>query len=124
MNRSKIAKFGDVLVNFLFSVAYLETKGTYDGFKVSNHVLMHALNKSSFKPPPRSDKHQRGDYVESIVAEAWGPVMTTEEMVGVLKASISERDMSNRELSIEAQIDAFACLLDKIYGLGSDNQLL
>lgn len=124
MNRSKIAKFGDVLVNFLFSVAYLETKGAYDGFKVSNHVLMHALNKSSFKAPPRSDKHQRGDYVESIVANAWNSTMTSEEMIGVLKGSIGDRDMSKRDLSIEVQIDAFACLLDRIYDLSKDNQML
>jgi len=124
MNNSDLSKFGDVLVNFLFSAAYLETKGLYDGFKVSNHVLMQALNRSNFKPPSRSDKHQRGDYVEAIVARAWERIFTTDDMVSILSDSIAESDMGSREGSIEAQIKAFAALLNGIYERGGGERLL
>jgi len=124
MNTSNISKFGDVLVNFLFSAAYLGSKGLYDGFKVSNHVLMQALNRSRFKVPPRSDKHQRGDYVEALVASAWGKLLTMDEMIDILSDNIIDADMDGRENSIEAQIVAFTALLDAIYERSNDARLL
>ncbi|HPR41891.1 MAG TPA: ribonuclease III family protein [Candidatus Methanofastidiosa archaeon] len=124
MNDSNLSKFGDVLVNFLFSAAYLGSKGLYDGFKVTNHVLMQALNNSRFKAPPRSDKHQRGDYVEALIAKAWGRLLTMDEMVSLLSDSIADADMGSRESSTDAQIRAFTVLLDEIYERASGEQLL
>ncbi|MBN1785742.1 MAG: hypothetical protein JW825_01975 [Candidatus Methanofastidiosa archaeon] len=124
MKDSNLAKFGDVLVNFLFSAAYLDSKGTYDGFKISNHVLMQALNTSKFKAPPRSDKHQRGDYVESIIASAWNDILSLDEMIAIISADIKGADMDTREASIDAQIHAISILLDRIHSLMAEDQKL
>ncbi|MHC1604883.1 MAG: ribonuclease III family protein [Candidatus Methanofastidiosia archaeon] len=111
---SDISKFGDVLVNFLYSAARLKATGEHDGIKVSNHVLMQALNKSTLVSPPRKDKHEKGDFVEETVARAWQTLFTTEEMIDILCDSIKGKDLSDRQSEIEAEIEAFSTLIDKI----------
>ena len=109
-----IAKFGDVLVNFIFSAAKLKATGEYDGVKVTNHVLMNALNLSDVPSPTRMDKHQKGDYVESIVAEAYERYYSVDDLVDILYQAISGLSFSSRQESIDTQIVAFTVLLNEI----------
>lgn len=110
--------FGDVLVNYVCSVAKLRVTGQYDGIKVSNHVLMQALNHSKVSSPPRTDKHQKGDFVEALIAQAWGPAFSTEDMIDIVSTSFLDKDLSTRESFIDAQIEAFTVLLDRIHDAG------
>ena len=113
---SGISKFGDVLVNFVMSAAIYRVSQGYDGIKVSNHVLMQALLQSSVKSPPRTDKHQKGDFVEAYVAAAWNNPFTTDDMITILANSLEGKDLSSRQGSIDAQIDAVAALINAING--------
>ncbi|MHC1598275.1 MAG: ribonuclease III family protein [Candidatus Methanofastidiosia archaeon] len=112
---SDISKFGDVLVNFLFSAAKLKATASYDGVKVSNHVLMQALNTSNIKSPPRTDKHQKGDFVESIIAKAWNVLFSTEEMIDILAEGLYGKTIDSRKSSVEAEIESFVILLNRIH---------
>ncbi|HHN81367.1 MAG TPA: hypothetical protein ENN11_01945 [Methanomicrobia archaeon] len=116
------SKFGDVLVNYVCSVAKLRVTGLYDGIKVSNHVLMQALNHSKVVSPPRTDKHQKGDFVEALIARAWGPLFSTEDMIDIISSSFQGKDLSTRESFIDAQIEAFSVLLDLIHDSGLDTE--
>lgn len=116
------SKFGDVLVNYVCSVAKLRVTGLYDGIKVSNHVLMQALNHSKVVSPPRTDKHQKGDFVEALIAGAWGPLFSTDDMIDIISSSFEGKDLSTRESFIDAQIEAFSVLLDRIHDSGIDTE--
>jgi len=109
-----ISKFGDVLVNFVVSAAMWRVTGIHDGIKVSNHILMQALLHSTIRSPPRTDKHQKGDYVEALIASAWNAPFSTDDMISLLASSLSGHDLSTREACIEAQIRAVSDLLDRI----------
>lgn len=111
---SGISKFGDVLVNFVVSAAMFRVTGIYDGIKVSNHVLMQALLQSSVSSPPRTDKHQKGDFVEAYIASAWNNPFSTEDMIDILSTNMAGSDFSTRQSSIEAQIGAVTTLIDAI----------
>ncbi|RZN50440.1 hypothetical protein EF808_00220 [archaeon] len=114
--------FGDVLVNYVCSVAKLRVTGLYDGIKVSNHVLMQALNHSKVASPPRTDKHQKGDFVEALIAGAWGSLFSTDDMIDIISSSFEGKDLSTRESFIDAQIKAFSVLLDRIHDSGLDTE--
>ena len=111
---SGISKFGDVLVNFVMSAAVYRVSGAYDGIKFSNHVLMQALLQSTLSSPPRTDKHQKGDFVEGFIAAAWNNPYTAEDMISILAENLEGKDISTRQGSIDAQIAAIASLIDVI----------
>ena len=88
-----LAKFGDSLVNFVFSLALSEYLNTPTGERVSNASLAMALELSGLRHviPPRTDKHGKGDIAEAIFAYAWleGEI-AIEEAVRILKANFTE----------------------------------
>ncbi|ASJ08899.1 hypothetical protein A3L11_06535 [Thermococcus siculi] len=88
-----LAKFGDSLVNFAFSLALSEYLGRPTGERVPNASLSMALELSGLRHvvPPRTDKHGKGDIAEAIFAYAWleGKI-TVEEAADILKKNFTE----------------------------------
>ena len=105
-----LAKFGDSLVNFVFSLALSEYLDRPTGERVPNASLAMALERSGLRHvvPPRTDKHGKGDIAEAIFAYAWleGKI-TVEEAVEILKASFTE-DVTHFSRRKEAIGKAFA----------------
>ncbi|MFA4640464.1 ribonuclease III family protein [Pyrococcus kukulkanii] len=91
MNKG-LAKFGDSLINFLYSLALTEFLGRPTGDRVPNASLAIALDLAGLsKGLRRMDKHAKGDYAEALIAEAWLKGLITErEAVEIIKANLSE----------------------------------
>ncbi|AEC52298.1 hypothetical protein PNA2_1384 [Pyrococcus sp. NA2] len=87
-----LAKFGDSLINFLYSLALTEYLGRPTGDRVPNASLAIALDIAGLsKNLRRMDKHAKGDYAEALIAEAWLKGLITErEAIDIIKANLSE----------------------------------
>ena len=88
-----LAKFGDSLLNFVFSLALSEYLGRPTGERVPNASLALALEMSGLRKlaPPRSDKHTRGDVAEAIFAYAWlEGLITIDEAVKIICENLNE----------------------------------
>ncbi len=105
-----LSKFGDSLVNFVFSLALSEYLGRPTGERVPNASLTIALELAGLRHvvPPRTDKHGKGDIAEAIFAYAWleGKI-TVEEAVEILRANFTE-DVTHFSRRKEAIGRAFA----------------
>ncbi|NJE01875.1 ribonuclease III family protein [Thermococcus sp. JdF3] len=87
-----LSKFGDSLVNFVFSLALSEYLGRPTGERVPNASLTIALELAGLRHviPPRTDKHGKGDIAEAIFAYAWleGKI-TVDEAVRILEENFT-----------------------------------
>ncbi|QDA31070.1 hypothetical protein FH039_04875 [Thermococcus indicus] len=105
-----LSKFGDSLVNFVFSLALSEYLGRPTGERVPNASLTIALELAGLRHviPPRTDKHGKGDIAEAIFAYAWleGKI-TVEEAVEILRENFTE-DVTHFSRRKEAIGRAFA----------------
>ncbi|WP_148882499.1 ribonuclease III family protein [Thermococcus aciditolerans] len=105
-----LSKFGDSLVNFVFSLALSEYLDRPTGERVPNASLSMALELSGLRHvvPPRTDKHGKGDIAEAIFAYAWleGKI-TVEEAVKILRENFTE-DVTHFSRRKEAIGRAFA----------------
>ncbi|AFK22324.1 ribonuclease III family protein [Pyrococcus sp. ST04] len=86
-----LAKFGDSLINFLYSLALTEFLGRPTGDRVPNASLAIALDIAGLsKGLRRMDKHAKGDYAEALIAEAWLKGLITErEAVEIIKENLT-----------------------------------
>ena len=105
-----LSKFGDSLVNFVFSLALSEYLGRPTGERVPNASLSIALELAGLRHviPPRTDKHGKGDIAEAIFAYAWleGKI-TVEEAAKILRENFTE-DVTHFSRRKEAIGKAFA----------------
>ncbi len=117
-----LAKLGDSLVNFAFSLALSEYLGEPTGERVPNASLAMALELAGLRGivPPRTDKHGKGDIAEALFAYAWleGEI-TIEEAVAILRKNLTE-DVTHFSRKKEAVGRAFAevyCVIKERLGL-------
>lgn len=105
-----LAKFGDSLVNFVFSLALSDYLDRPTGERVPNASLAMALELAGLRGiiPPRTDKHGKGDIAEALFAYAWleGEI-TVEEAVAILRENLTE-DVTHFSKKKEAVGRAFA----------------
>jgi hypothetical protein len=68
-----LAKIGDTLVNFLFSLAVSNTMKQPWNVRVSSMTLSTALQKSGLREllPHRTDRHAQANAVEALIMHAW-----------------------------------------------------
>jgi len=88
-----LSKFGDSLINFVFSLALSEYLEYPSAGRVSNASLTMALEIAGLRHliPPRTDKHKKGDIAEAIFAYAWlENKITIEEAAQILKTNFTE----------------------------------
>ncbi|MFP4005931.1 MAG: ribonuclease III family protein [Candidatus Hadarchaeia archaeon] len=112
-----LAKLGDALVNFIYSVAKSRVKGKPDAGKVPNSVLSDALHEAGMRglAPSRVDRHMLGDVTEAIVAYAWiEGELDLEESIDIVSGSISGEDFEKRRFLLESTTNGFVDLLDLI----------
>lgn len=68
-----LAKIGDALVNFVFSLAVSNTTKQPRSVRVSSLTLSTALKKSGLREllPHRTDRHAQANAVEALIMHAW-----------------------------------------------------
>jgi len=84
---ANLAAFGDVYVNFIYSLAESRRREMLSGEKVSNQVLAYALRKAGMRSflPKRSDRHRQADAAEALIVYAWiRRVISISECVSLL----------------------------------------
>ncbi|AAL80733.1 hypothetical protein PFDSM3638_03055 [Pyrococcus furiosus DSM 3638] len=99
-----LAKFGDSLINFLYSLALTEFLGKPTGDRVPNASLAIALDLTGLsKNLRRVDKHAKGDYAEALIAKAWLMGLISErEAVEIIKKNLTPEvlDFSKKKEAI------------------------
>ncbi len=112
-----LAKLGDPLANFIYSLSVSAVKGEPDGDKVSNDVLSNALSNAGLRDlaPSRVDKHRLGDFAEAVIAFAWlKGKLNIDEAVSILCDSLEGVNFENRGEVFQAGERGFENLLKTI----------
>lgn len=112
-----LAKLGDVLVNFIYSLGRSIARGQPDGDKIPNSVLAAALVEANLRDlaPSRVDRHQIGDVVEAMFAYAWlQEDVAISEAAEVLANSLEGANFQDREYVLKRAEEGFKNLLLKI----------
>ena len=113
---SNLSAFGDAVVNFLYSAAKSRVQGRYTGKKVSNIALSDALAKSKIKPPRRSDKKMRGDFVEALIGKGYiEKVFNIDDALDILSEKLSGKDLNDPEEERLAIAEAFSYFIDHYF---------
>ena len=97
-----LAQFGDALLNFAYSIALTETKGSPSGAKVQDKVLADAAAKAGLRKhlPRRVDKGEVANSLEALLGHVWLlKMITLEEIVGCLKTETLEPSKNFAELA-------------------------
>lgn len=109
-----LAKFGDALVNLIYSLARSIAKRDPDGAKVSNKVLSDALSSAGLRKiaPSRSDRHELGDITESIIAYAWiNDKIEIKEAAEIISKFLDKKDFQSRKKTKKMSEKGFKNLL-------------
>jgi hypothetical protein len=84
-----LAKIGDALVNFIFSLAVSNTMKQPQNVRVSSLTLSSALKKSGLREllPHRIDRHDQANAVEALVMYAWiTKIFSLSELLQILES--------------------------------------
>lgn len=84
-----LAKIGDALVNFIFSLAVSNTMKQPQNIRVSSLTLSTALKKSGLREllPHRIDRHDQANAVEALVMYAWiTKIFSLSELLKILES--------------------------------------
>lgn len=117
LTNKNLARLGDALINFAYSLAKSRIEGTPTGAKVQDKALAEAIRKTKIKKvlPLRSKEDTLGDAVEALCAYSWlNQTMTIEEMVETIQNALQGEDITHPRLEKKACTKAFAELLNKI----------
>ena len=84
-----LAKIGDALVNFIFSLAVSNTMKQPQNIRVSSLTLSTALKQSGLREllPHRIDRHDQANAVEALVMYAWiTKIISLSELLQILES--------------------------------------
>ena len=84
-----LAKIGDALVNFIFSLTVSNTMKQPQNIRVSSLTLSTALKKSGLREllPHRIDRHDQANAVEALVMYAWiTKIISLSELLQILES--------------------------------------
>lgn len=84
-----LAKIGDALVNFVFSLAVSNTMKEPKNVRVSSMTLSTALKKSGLREllPHRTDRHAQANAVEALIMHAWiTKILSLSELLQILES--------------------------------------
>ena len=84
----KLAKLGDLYVNFLYSLALTQTKSEPTAVRVTDKALAEAARKAGLREilPKRTSRGDVANAIESLVIHAWlDKIVDSEEIVNLLK---------------------------------------
>jgi hypothetical protein len=117
LKNKNLARLGDALINFAYSLAKSRIEGIPTGVKVQDKALAEAIRKTKLKKvlPLRSKEDALGDAVEALCAYTWlNQTITIEEMVETLQNALQGEDITHPRLEKKACTKAFNELLNKI----------
>ena len=126
LNDKSLAKLGDALINFVYSISKSLVTGTFSGEKVSDSALAEALRNTSLRKEARtrSTVDDLGDSVEAFCAYLWiSKIITIEEMVGILSNAIKGMDLSYHKHAKVAEKHAFIALINELLKITSITQI-
>jgi len=111
-----LAKFGDTVTNFIYSLAKSVVLGKPDQRKVSRIILSAALKQSDMKiyAKKRSDAHGLADTVEALIGYMYCIGWSLESMAEILIDTLKNYDLNDFNIEKSASIEAFTHLLLKI----------
>ncbi len=112
-----LAKFGDSLINFLYSIAKSIVTGVFCGEKVSDKSLASAIRETPLinKTRPRSNVNEQADAVEAFCAYLWlKPKVSLEEMATIIVQAIEGLDLSHHKNEKAAEKQAFKILIENL----------
>ncbi|MCX8169402.1 MAG: hypothetical protein N3E39_04300 [Candidatus Methanomethylicia archaeon] len=107
---SNMASFGDVLVNFVYSLALSRIRGRFHGDRVKNRVLAEALCKCGLRDmlSGKVDTHVKGNAAEALIAYAWiSGKVSLNELVDILSKNFHGE-------GFKYEVEAFSELLKYI----------
>ena len=88
LTNTRLAQFGDSLLNFAYSVALTETTGRPRGIKVQDKILADAAAKAGLRKrlPRRVGRGDVANSLEALLGHVWlQKMITLEEIVSYLK---------------------------------------
>jgi hypothetical protein len=83
-----LARLGDALINFSYSLALSSRRGVPSGAKVRGSLLAEGLKRAGLRPyvPSRMTRHMLADAAEALIAYAWlRDCITLDESVAILE---------------------------------------
>lgn len=116
MNDKGLAKIGDNLVNFCYSLAKSLVLGESTGEKVRDSVLARALRATSAYPRigRRTDVGRAADAYEAIMAYLWlTEKLSIPDVVTSLKTTLNIDSQTNRKREGDAAAVSFQILLEQ-----------
>jgi hypothetical protein len=116
MNDKGLAKIGDGLVNFCYSLAKSVVLGVATGEKVRDAVLAQAIRATPVyrKIGRRTDAGDAADAFEAIMAFLWmTQKITIEEFVNLLVQNLEIDSKTNRKKENAVSAVAFQSVLEK-----------
>ena len=120
MRNHGLAKFGDSLSNFIYSLAKTQVLNKPTGERVFDNALAEAVRKTDLRPlmPSSISSGDIGDGAEALVGYAYlEELMTIEEMVEIIYPVIDEHSEENyipRKEERNAMMKSFELLLLEI----------
>jgi len=111
-----LAKFGDTVTNFIYSLAKSIVLGKLDQRKVSRIILSAALKQSEMKKfaKTRSDAHGLADTTEAFIGYMYCIGWSLESMAEILIEILKNYDLNDFKIEKLGATKAFKHLLLKI----------
>ncbi|HZY47832.1 MAG TPA: ribonuclease III family protein [Candidatus Bathyarchaeia archaeon] len=88
LTSTELARFGDSLINFAYSMALTDATGRPTGTKVRDRILADAAVRSGLRKllPKRVDRGDVANSLEALMGRVWlEKMITLEEIVACLK---------------------------------------
>jgi len=120
MNDKGLAKIGDTLVNFIYSLSKSIVIGSSTGEKVRDSILARAIRQTSIyeRIGHRTDAGTAGDAYEAIVAYVWlTKRIQIDSIVDMLAALLPLDTQTSRRAEGRIAAEAFKSMMDHLIGL-------
>ncbi len=127
MRNRNLAKFGDALTNFIYSLAKTNVFDNPAGERVYDKALSEAVRTTGIRSlmPSSSSAGEVGDGAEALIGHSFlKGLFTIEELTAILESSIQEytkEDFQKRSKEREIMIEAFTKLILEIINRIKDN---
>ena len=112
-----LARLGDPLVNFIYSLAKSCALGKFTSWKVPDKVLAQALRDAEMRSvvSQKASKHDLGVSVEALVVHEWiHQKVSIEDLVSILYEHLKTGDFSDKRKEERIAVQAFTALLLEI----------